>query len=591
MLGRRDPQTSLFNAFTQLESDAIKSMGFYAHLARDGHQIFRDEDFAAAYCANNGRPSAPPSLLAMARLLQHKEKISDAEVIERCRYDLRWKVALDLDPLSTDAPFVKSTFQLFRTRLTLHEQEGLMFAKSLEIARDRGLLPKSLRLALDSSPVRGRGAVKDTYNLLSDAIVALLRAIARARETSPEAVAEEAGLQRHLEAPSIKGSEEVNWSDPDEVSAFLGGLVADSDKALALAEQAGATGAEADLLRKIIGQDVDRGEDQTPATIRRGVAKGRSPSVSDPEMRHGCKSSGAKFNGHKAHIAVDAQSGLVTAVEMDAPGTADGEMVEALIEQTRELSGCEIEVALGDCAYSSRNALGQAKQAGVELHTKMPGHRKGMFAPGDFEVSEDRLEARCPAGHQSGRHNRTKLKDSRGSAIQHLWPEKLCGSCPLKERCTRGKRKTLVVPEDFHDRRQRERYANSPEGHQELRQRVAVEHAIGRLKNRGAGHSRYFGQQKTKAQWLWTAALANLCLIFGSGTVNGGGRAARSRFRGVLSIISRLGSIFRAAGRQRTPQKARVGQILESGRRILVPTGSRWGEGWLAQYAGFRPAL
>ena len=178
MLGRRDPQTSLLNAATQLGSDALKPMGVYAHLARHGHQIFRDEDFAAVYCANNGRPSTPPSLLAMARLLQHKEKISDAEVIERCRYDLRWKVVLELDPLSTEAPFVKSTFQLFRTRLTLHEQEGLAFAKSLEIARAKGILPKSLRLALDSSPVRGRGAVKDTYNLISDGIVAVLRTIA-----------------------------------------------------------------------------------------------------------------------------------------------------------------------------------------------------------------------------------------------------------------------------------------------------------------------------------------------------------------------------------------------------------------------------
>ena len=591
MLGRRDPQTSLFNAPTQLGSDALKPMGFYAHLARDGHQIFRDEDFAAAYCANNGRPSAPPSLLAMARLLQYKEKISDAEVIERCRYDLRWKVALDLDPLSTDAPFVKSTFQLFRTRLTLHEKEGLIFAKSLETARDRGILPKSVRLALDSSPVRGRGAVKDTYNLLSDAIVALLRAIARARETSPEAVAEEAGLERHLEAPSIKGSEEVNWSDSDEISAFLRGLLGDSDKVLELAEQAGVTGADAEHLRKIIDDDVDRGDDQTPATLRRRVAKGRSPSVSDPEMRHGCKSSGTKFNGHKAHIAVDTQSGIVTAVEMDAPGTADGEMVETLIEQTRELSGCEIEVALGDSAYSSRNAIGQAEQAGVELRTKMPGHRKGMFAPGDFEVSEDRQEARCPAGHESGRRSNTKLKDSRRSAIQHLWSEELCGSCPLKAQCTKGKRRTLVVPEDFHERRQRERYADSSEGRQELRQRVGVEHAIGRLKNRGAGHSRYFGRQKTKAQWLWTAALENLYRIFRSGAVNGGDRAEKSRSRGALSLSLCLERIFSAAGRLRRAQKAMIGQILESGPRNFVTIGSLWGDGWFAPEAGFRPAF
>jgi hypothetical protein len=47
-----------------------------------------------------------------------------------------------------------------------------------------------------------------------------------------------------------------------------------------------------------------------------------------------------------------------------------------------------------------------------------------------------------------------------------------------------------------------------------LRKRVVVEHAIGRLKNLGAGTARYFGRAKTKAQWLWTAAAANLSLIW-----------------------------------------------------------------------------
>jgi len=43
---------------------------------------------------------------------------------------------------------------------------------------------------------------------------------------------------------------------------------------------------------------------------------------------------------------------------------------------------------------------------------------------------------------------------------------------------------------------------------------VVVEHAIGRLKHLGAGASRYFGQLKTKAQWMWSAAVANLSLVW-----------------------------------------------------------------------------
>jgi len=72
----------------------------------------------------------------------------------------------------------------------------------------------------------------------------------------------------------------------------------------------------------------------------------------------------------------------------------------------------------------------------------------------------------------------------------------------------------MLVRPDFHGRRERERWAESQEGRELLRKRVVVEHAIGRLKNLGAGTARYFGRAKTEAQWLWTAAVVNLSLIW-----------------------------------------------------------------------------
>ena len=71
------------------------------------------------------------------------------------------------------------------------------------------------------------------------------------------------------------------------------------------------------------------------------------------------------------------------------------------------------------------------------------------------------------------------------------------------------------MPPDFHERRARERYARSVEGRAKIRKRVVVEHAIGRLKQRGAGQARYVGRKKTRLQWMMTAAAVNLCLVFG----------------------------------------------------------------------------
>ena len=514
MLGHRDPQRSFFEASSQLGESAVDQMGLYGKLSKKSHRFFRDEDFVAAYCRDNGRPSTPPSLLAVAHLLQHFEGISDAEVIERTRFDLRWKLALDLDPLSVAAPFAKSTFQAFRARLTLHAQEGLAFERSVQEACASGLLPRKIRVALDSSPVRGRGAVKDTYNLLSDAIAAVLRGVAQATSRPIKSVAGEHDLGRHVGRTSVKGSELVDWSDPDEVSAFLARLLEDCDRVIDLAESHGCAKDAVALLRKVREQDIEEPDDPDEGPqIRQGVAKGRTLSVSDPEIRHAHKSSGRLFAGHKAHVAVDTESGVITAVGMTSASHSDGREVQSLLEQTAETTGREIIGALADAAYSSRESLRQAQMAGVDLLTKMPRGRRGFFGPGDFHVSPKALRAVCPAGHESQKRARQK------ESWVHRWSPERCGTCPLREQCTTGTRRSLLVAPDFHDRRRRERLARSKKGRRLLKNRVRVEHGIGRLKQRGAGRSRYFGCLKTSFQWLWTAAAVNLSQIWSTEAV------------------------------------------------------------------------
>ena len=94
MLGRRDPQRSLFEA--QSWPHRVPADSFYARMAAVNDQLFTDEDLAEMYCPDNGRPSLPPALLSGVLLLQFYDDVSDAEAVERIRFDLRWKVALNL---------------------------------------------------------------------------------------------------------------------------------------------------------------------------------------------------------------------------------------------------------------------------------------------------------------------------------------------------------------------------------------------------------------------------------------------------------------------------------------------------------------
>ena len=61
--------------------------------------------------------------------------------------------------------------QEFRAKLILNDQASALFQRSLGYARERGHLKnKKMKVALDTTHILGKGAVKDTYNLLADGI-------------------------------------------------------------------------------------------------------------------------------------------------------------------------------------------------------------------------------------------------------------------------------------------------------------------------------------------------------------------------------------------------------------------------------------
>ena len=199
-------------------------------------QLFSDDDFAEIYCPDNGRDSVPPSLLATALLLQTYDQVSDAEAKARADFDIRWKVALGIE--IEDRPFAKSTLQLFRAQLILHDKVREVFESSLRLARQSGYLKKrGMRVALDTTYILGRGAVKDTYNLLADGIVKLLRVLAAVANIAVGEWAEGQGYERYF-GSSIKGEATIDWSDRKARRKLLGEIVADADRLLELARQA-----------------------------------------------------------------------------------------------------------------------------------------------------------------------------------------------------------------------------------------------------------------------------------------------------------------------------------------------------------------
>src|SRR5712692_3545071 len=365
MLGRRQPQRSLFDATAwphQVPPDS-----FYGRMAAVHDVLFADDDLAAMYCRENGRPSLPPSLMCGVLLLQFYDNASDEEAVARLRFDLRWKVALGV-PLDYTG-FDPSSLVVFRQRLLTHQQERYAFERFLTVAREAGFLPSKLRMLLDSSPQKGAGAVQDTYTLLRTGVRRLLKAMGFAVPAKRRGLA--VNLARYLDNERKSA---IDWSDPQARAQELGVLVADADAVLTLASEqvddpdVRATGW---LLTKILGDDVVTGPDGAPA-LGEGVARDRMIRWTDPQMRHGRKSAAGRWNGGKVEVATDVASELITAIAVDAANAGDGAALLPLVTATEAATEAVVEAVTADTAYGSMANRLACAERGIDLVAPVP---------------------------------------------------------------------------------------------------------------------------------------------------------------------------------------------------------------------------
>ena len=478
-----------------------------------------------------------------------------------------------------DRPFAKSTLQLFRAQLILHEKVREVFEGSLRLARQSGYLKKrGMRVALDTTCILGRGAVKDAYNLLADGIVKLLRVLAAVANIAVGEWAEGQGYERYF-GSSIKGEAVIDWSDRKAQRKLLGELVADADRLLELARPAWVELPEdsvqrqsivdgAELLGQLLLQDVERksgdGDDDVDAhaddgvSVRDGVSKDRMLSVHDPELRHGHQSSRRRCNGHKAAIVVDTDSQLITAVDV-LPGNAPDNLgALELVEASEVSTGSVVEEAMGDAAYGDGGTRQTFADAGRRLVAKVPGRpNRKHFPKNDFHLDLAAGSCTCPAGQVTRTIVPAGKRTDRAGRVYRLqafqFDGAVCGVCPLRSQCIaaqgRPGRRVQIHPQE--GMLQQARALQQSAAYDEYRvRRVVVEHRLARLVQLGIRQSRYFGRVKTKFQLYLAATVANLTLVLGkiglSGSTDGGAAGHRVVRNDVHTVVANAAANFSA---------------------------------------------
>lgn len=414
MQGKSDPSAELLDA-AALCRHLVAEGSVHAFLADHRRELFADELFADLFPSGRGRPSVPADVIAATMVLQALEGLSDRQAADALRQNIAWKVAAGL--AIDHAGIHPTVLTYWRNRLRESERPERIFEAVRGVVAATGVLAGRTRRALDSTVLDDAVATQDTVTQLIAAIRRVLRLI-------PEAA--HAALRRDYSSPA---KPDIAWDDPAAKTALVTELVNDALAIISVLhgvvledEGADAVG----LLALVAGQDVEPGEEEGSWRIAQRTAPDRIVSVTDPESRHVHKTVRDYRDGYKAHVAVEPETGLVTAVALTPGNTPDAEVALDLLEDEE----APVEV-LADSAYGSGRLRARLAGRGhsttikpIPLRPAVPGG----FTVDDFDVDHETSTVTCPAGHTV--RLTPKLNAVFGS---------LCGGCPLRARCTNAR--------------------------------------------------------------------------------------------------------------------------------------------------------
>jgi hypothetical protein len=396
----------------------------------------------------------------------------------------------------------------FRERMIAHDLDRKLLARTIALAKRTGLFGwQRLQAALDSSPLLGAGRIEDTWNLIGRALSAVVTCAAKAVDRPRAQVIAEAGLTL-VDSSSLKAALDIDWNDPAAQAGALERLLGEVDRMEQwVAAQSAPVQATPALhlaltaLRAVLTQDLE--PDPTPGRrrIRRGVAKGRQPSLGDPEMRHGRKSRSRPFTGYKRHVVKLLGPDLI--VEAVArPANEPEHAALAALTTAVAPHGSLTELWI-DRGYLASPEIPALHTRGVMLHAKPWTVRNGeRFPKHAFAIRLADRVVECPAGQTA--------PILPGRSTVHFAAD-TCRGCPLRQACTTAidGRSISLHPQEALLQQLRTATQRS-EGRAVLRRRTAVEHSLARLDQIQGKKARYKGARKNTLDVRRCATVANL---------------------------------------------------------------------------------
>lgn len=499
-----------------------KKRRLFVFLREHRHEIFDEAtqaEFESMYRETGaGKDAVAPALMAMALILQGYLGVSDAEAVELSVVDLRWQMVLNRLG-ATEPAFSQGALFDFRERLIANDMDRRLLERTAELARstkgfDWKKLPKTLRIAIDSSPLEGAGRVEDTVNLIGHAARKVVRCVAELLGCEYESVCRKTGIPLLLDS-SVKKALDRDWSDArakGEAVDVLARQVLSLERWINrnLADEAGQPPLDQLLkaLREIIAQDLEPDPDGGGGSrIIDGVAADRRISIEDGEMRHGRKSKSRTIKGYKRHVATDLDSSAIVACAITPANQPEH---EALAELKIDIDAQDIRFkeAHFDRGYMGSHTIDVLEGEGASIVCKpwRPHNTKNkeMFTKENFDLDLRSMTITCPGGHTQPLKLGQTIYFGDGGA---------CSQCSLLSQCTSaksGRGRSVLIAQDEPRQEKLRRMIQSKTGRQLFRERVPVEHRLAHISQRQGNHARYRGVRKNLYDLRRAAVIQNL---------------------------------------------------------------------------------
>ena len=515
-----NPPASLLPHEERLCKKLEKHRRFFRFLRLHRTAIFADgfqEQLASLYSdCPRGTPPKPPAQLALALLLQAYSGVSDDDVILLTETDLRWQMVLDCWGAES-APFKKSTFVDFRSRLVRSRFADALLRRTVELAlQSNDFDPKKLkplRVALDSFPLEGAGRVEDSLNLLARALRVLVATTAAFLAMPPQQIYAEAGL-RILAASSPKTGMDRDWDRPGSQEEALNDLLLEVDhmrvwmtgQRMELHQQRVVNQAQ-EQLQRVLEQNAEA-RAIGGFRFKQEVAVERQLSLFDPEIRHGRKSKTQRIDGYKVYVAQEMTHDVTLAVAVLPANQHEKHGADRLREAV--CSYAEVEQLHVDRGFlNSVWVTEKAAQAVDSVVCRAPAIAPSpYYNKRDFLVDFERQIVRCPAGKEAPIEQKVRSEAAFGA--------KVCRPCSQRSACQNPKtnpgRRVILVPSEALLRHANQQ-TKTREGRAALRERVVVEHANARMLRRYGKKARYRGIEKNDLDAARIAAVNNLMLM------------------------------------------------------------------------------